>query len=203
MIAFLIRGMVFGLSAGISPGPLTALVISETLKHKTISGVKVAIAPLITDTPIILLCYFLLRQFSNVPVVLSLISIAGAFYIGWLGVESVQMKEFSIDLKSAREQSLLRGIVTNALSPHPYMFWMTVGATTMMQALNVNSVALLLFLSGFYCCLIGAKITLAILVGLSKTILNSRAFVLVNNILGFVLIFFAILLFYNGIRFFI
>jgi len=46
---------VLGVSAGFAPGPLLTLVISETLQHDIKSGVKVALAPIITDLPIIIL----------------------------------------------------------------------------------------------------------------------------------------------------
>ena len=54
-MALVSAGLVYGLSAGFSPGPLMALVISQTLKHGIREGAKVAVAPLITDLPIILL----------------------------------------------------------------------------------------------------------------------------------------------------
>ena len=47
MINFLTIGTILGLSAGFAPGPLLALVISETLQHDIKSGVKVALAPII------------------------------------------------------------------------------------------------------------------------------------------------------------
>jgi len=46
---------VLSVSAGFAPGPLLTLVISETLQHDIKSGVKVALAPIITDLPIIIL----------------------------------------------------------------------------------------------------------------------------------------------------
>lgn len=49
MMYFLSVGAVLGLSSGLSPGPLLALVISETLRHGVKAGVKVALAPIITD----------------------------------------------------------------------------------------------------------------------------------------------------------
>ena len=64
-ISFLASGVVFGLSAGLSPGPLLTLVISETLKHGTRSGIKVALAPLITDTPIVMLAITVVSQVSD------------------------------------------------------------------------------------------------------------------------------------------
>jgi len=55
MLNFLTIGTLLGLSAGLAPGPLLTLVISETLQHDIKSGVKVALAPFITDLPIIIL----------------------------------------------------------------------------------------------------------------------------------------------------
>jgi len=39
-LEFLISGMIFGLAAGTSPGPLLALVFSETLKYGKEEEVK-------------------------------------------------------------------------------------------------------------------------------------------------------------------
>ena len=60
MIGLISAGLVYGLSAGFSPGPLMALVISQTLKHGIREGAKVAMAPLITDLPIILVSLLVL-----------------------------------------------------------------------------------------------------------------------------------------------
>ena len=201
MITFLLKGLIFGLSAGISPGPLTTLVVSETLMHKTWAGVKVAVAPLITDGPIIILCYFLLTRISNVPLLIGFISICGALYIFYLGVKSIRLKEFVVDVEGVRSQSLTKGILTNALSPHPYVFWISVGSTTMLKAMDVHVMALFLFLFGFYFCLLGTKIVLAIGVGMSRHLLSHKVFIIINNILGLVLIVFAGLLFYEGIQY--
>ena len=57
-IAFLTMGAFLGLTAGLSPGPLLTLVITETLKHSRAAGIKIAVAPLITDVPIIIFTYF-------------------------------------------------------------------------------------------------------------------------------------------------
>ena len=46
-------GVVFGLAAGLMPGPLLALVIQQTLRHGPGEGIKVAAAPLLTDLPIV------------------------------------------------------------------------------------------------------------------------------------------------------
>jgi len=203
MMAFLVQGIILGLSAGVSPGPLTALVISETLNHKTAAGIKVGLAPLFTDAPIVVACFLVLTRFSHVPILLGIISVLGAAYIFRLGIKSLRLYQFTVDVNSEKEQSLLRGIITNFLSPNPYIFWITVGSLIMIKALETGKAALVLFLVGFYVCLVGTKITLAILVGMSRRFLNGRAFVIINNILGILLILFACLLLYEGIQYFL
>jgi threonine/homoserine/homoserine lactone efflux protein len=62
---FLLSGIIFGLTLGVAPGPLLTLVISETLKHNRKEGIKVAIAPIITDLPIVLVTLLILSKMSN------------------------------------------------------------------------------------------------------------------------------------------
>ena len=82
-ISFLTSGILFGLAAGISPGPLLTLVISETLRHNRKQGIIVAIVPAVTDLPIVLLSVFILAKLSSFNLVLGAISILGALFIGY------------------------------------------------------------------------------------------------------------------------
>ncbi|MDZ7763868.1 MAG: hypothetical protein U5K00_05510 [Melioribacteraceae bacterium] len=77
-ISLLIAGLTLGFSSGLSPGPLLALTISETLKYGTKTGMKVASAPLLTDTPIVVGAIFLLSELKELDNILAIISIIGA-----------------------------------------------------------------------------------------------------------------------------
>jgi threonine/homoserine/homoserine lactone efflux protein len=79
-----VSGMILGLTAGMSPGPLLALVISQTLSYGKKEGTKVALAPLITDTPIIFATFLVGARFAGDSPVLGLLSLAGTVYIGYL-----------------------------------------------------------------------------------------------------------------------
>lgn len=70
-------GTVLGLSAGFAPGPLLTLVISETLQHGIKSGIKVALAPIITDLPIVLITLYVLSKLTHFHGILGGISIIG------------------------------------------------------------------------------------------------------------------------------
>ena len=84
----LIAGLTLGFSAGISPGPMLALTISETLKYGVNTGIKVALAPLVTDTPIVAGSVFLLSELSNLESIFGIISIIGALVLFYLGMKT-------------------------------------------------------------------------------------------------------------------
>ena len=65
MIHYLTIGAILGLSAGFAPGPLLALVLSETLRRNTRAGIMVALAPICTDLPIIALSVLVLSRLSE------------------------------------------------------------------------------------------------------------------------------------------
>ena len=52
-MTYLLTGLTLGFAAGISPGPLMTLVITRTLERGLGAGLRVAVAPLLTDLPII------------------------------------------------------------------------------------------------------------------------------------------------------
>ena len=200
MIHFLTIGTLLGLSAGLAPGPLLTLVISETLRHDIKSGVKVALAPFITDLPIILLTLFILAKLSNFHNILGVIAITGGFVILFMGYESFRSQGVALDLKHAKPRSLIKGILANALSPHPYLFWISVGAPTMTKAMNQSVIAALAFIGSFYLLLVGSKIMLAILVGKSKNFLVGKVYIYTMRFLGLALFGLALVLFRDGLR---
>ena len=139
---------------------------------------------------------------SDFNAVLGTISILGALFIGYLGYENITLKGFSMGLQKPGVTSLKKGVVTNFLSPHPYLFWMVVGAPIVMKAYRENITSVIVFMAGFYVVLVGSKITLAFLVERSKAFLKSAGYVYTVRILGGVLILFAGIFFRDGLRFF-
>jgi len=200
-ITYLTMGAVFGLTAGISPGPLLTLVISETLRHNKTEGVKIAVAPLITDIPIVLLTIFILSKMASSDIVLGLISILGGIFIAYLGYDSIRSKGIEIDVQNLKPKSIRRGIIVNILSPHPYIFWLMVGAPITVKAYQASPVAAFAFIIAFYVMLIGSKISIALIVDKSRAILKNKVFIWTLRILGLVLMIFAILLIKEGIRY--
>ena len=189
-----------GLSAGFAPGPLLTLVISETLQHDIKSGVKVALAPIITDLPIIIFTLFILAKLSNFNNILGIISLSGGFFIIFMGYESICTKGVEINLKEKKPKSLTKGVLANTLNPHPYIFWLSVGAPTISKAMNQSVPSALAFIFSFYVMLLGSKIFLAIVVGRSKNFLVGNVYIYIMRFLGLALWVLACILLRDGLK---
>ena len=201
MIAALATGIVLGLSAGLSPGPFFALVISQSLQHGAREGMKTAVAPLITDAPIILVSALVLTRLSNFQVVLGVITLAGAGFVSYLAYESLRTAGFDLTVEAAQPKSLRTGVLVNFLNPHPYLFWLTVGAPIVLKAWAENPLAGVFFLASFYCCLIGSKIVVAAATARSRRFFAGSAYVCIMRLLGALLFLFAMMLFWNALGF--
>jgi len=200
MLSFLSTGALLGLSAGIAPGPLLALVVSETLAHDLKAGIKVALAPLITDLPIILMTTLLLAHLSHFNMVLGCISVFGGFFVSYLGIECIRTRAIHLEKEPAPENSIKKGILVNALSPHPYLFWFSVGGPTLIKALQSDVAGIPAYLISFYGLLVGSKIILAVLVAKSRAFLSGMLYINVMRFLGFCLCGLAGFLFTDGLK---
>jgi threonine/homoserine/homoserine lactone efflux protein len=187
------------MSAGLSPGPLLTLVISQTLKHSIKEGVKVALAPLITDLPIILISTFVLSRLANFRTILGIISLVGGLFVMYLAYESFQTSKLDVNFQDAEPQSLRKASIVNALNPHPYLFWFSVGAPTIIKAWEENPFVALAFVIGFYACLVGSKVFVASLASKSRQFFIGKTYVYLMRVLGTLLLIFALLLFRDGL----
>jgi len=199
-LEFLITGTIFGLAAGISPGPLLTLVITETIRHGRRAGILVALAPLLTDVPIVVVSIFILSRFSHSDIILGTISLLGALFVGYLAYESITVKGIALNEERPRPQSLRKGVIANFLNPHPYLFWIAVGAPTLFKAYKAAFFSAVLFILGFYLSLVGSKILVAEMVHKSRDFLKSSFYVYSIRLLGVVLLLFAVLFVKDGLK---
>jgi threonine/homoserine/homoserine lactone efflux protein len=193
-------GCVFGLAGGLTPGPTTALVVAQALRFGPKEGVKVALAPLLTDAPIIVLAALLVGQLARFEAVLGGLTLLGAAFLLFLAVESFRVRGSAIKEDAVGPRSIRKGFLVNLLNPHPYLFWIMIGAPTLLKAAGIGVFAAGLFLLGLYGCLVGAKVFMALLVGRSRSLLRSRGYVYVNRLLGLALALFAALFVRDGLR---
>ena len=201
MLEYLATGVVLGLAAGFAPGPLLALVLAQSIRFGTREGLKVAAAPLLTDLPIVILATALVAAAAGTAGgLLGAISLAGAAFVAYLGIESIRTTGVQAGRPDEAPRSWARGALVNALSPHPYIFWVTVGAPILIRAWADGPLAAAAFLVGFYACLVGAKMLLAVIAGRSGGRLRGGAYRAVMVVLGALLLLFAVRLAGEGLR---
>ncbi len=200
MVRDLVAGVVLGLPAGLVPGPLLNLVITQTLRHGTREGLRVAIAPLLTDAPIIALSVWVLDNVGSAMPIMGIISLAGASFLVFLAVESLRAPRIQVSPEVAQPESIGKGAVVNLLNPHPYAFWLTVGSPLLVKAWHRGVPEACIFLGGFYVCMVGSKVLVAVLAGGVRHQLKDDLYVSTMRVLGVTLLIFAGLFAYDGLR---
>lgn len=187
-LSALLAGGALGLSAGLSPGPLLALVIVQTLAFSVREGAKVAASPLVTDAPIVLCALLLTTGLADHPRILAALTLCGAAYLCWCAFTSLRFRPPGETPVPSQAKSLRKGVLANLLNPSPYLFWGTVGAPLLAQAWTDGTFAAAAFLGGFFGCLVGAKVLVAVLTARFGPLLGGRGYALVMHGLGLMLL---------------
>ncbi len=199
MIETLIVGITLGVYAAFSPGPLFALLISQTIKHGFNEGAKVAFAPLITDLPIIIVSLLFLSIIAGYAKLLGIISIIGGLYLGYLAYKSFKTHDLIEELEFESPRSLKKAVTVNFLNPSPYIFWVTVGGPLIITAYSGNAISPVIFILSFYTFLVGTKIIISYLTGLSRNFIIGKTYTYMTKILGLLLLIFAFYLLVQGL----
>jgi threonine/homoserine/homoserine lactone efflux protein len=150
--------------------------------------------------PILLASTFVLSRFAGYKGLLGAVSLAGAGVLAHMAYDTFRAKRQEPSSPEAGPQSLLKGAMVNALSPHPYIFWLTIGAPMILKGRETGPAAAVLFVAGFLGCLVGSKVFLAVLAGRSSHLLDGRRYGYVLRALGLLLFLFAAFLFRDGLR---
>src|SRR5215216_5195710 len=109
MWLYIIQGLGYGFAAAVQPGPFQTYLISQTLSKGWKQTLPAALAPLLSDEPIITLCLLVLSQ---VPAWLQrFLYIAGGLFILYLAFGAYSSwKIFDLhisSIQSGTQQSVL------------------------------------------------------------------------------------------------
>jgi len=166
MIGYLIQGFSLGLSATASPGPFQAYVIAQSVQNGWKRTLPAALAPLMSDGPIIALVLLLLTQLP--AQFLRGIRIAGGFfvlYLAYMAFRAFRNFQPAGPSQNASRQSLGQAALMNFLSPGPYLFWSLIGGPTLLTGWLQAPAHGVGFLIGFYTAMVGALVLLIFLFG--------------------------------------
>ena len=204
MLTVLSAALVYGLTGGLAPGPLMTLVLTQTLRHGAREGIKTALAPLITDGPIIAVLLVFLDEVAAIKPLIGAIGIAGTLYLLWLAWESwTSPPPSAADVSTAAPRSIVRGALVNLLNPNPYLFWLTAGTPMLVKAWRQGWIVAAAFIAIFFLCLVGSKIALALAVARSRERIAGRWYRPAMRVLATLLVVFAVIVARDAIALFI
>lgn len=170
MWLYILQGIGYGFSAAVIPGPFQTFIISQSLTRGWKKTLIAALAPLVSDGPIIALCLFVLNQ---VPVWFErVLYIAGGLFILYLAFgayKSWQTFDVNIShLESDAPQSLPKAVLMNFLSPGPYIYWSLVTGPILLKGWRETPFNGIAFLVGFYITIVSGLVGIILLFGLAK-----------------------------------
>ena len=195
---YLATGALLGLGAGLSPGPLLTLVISESLRRGAAAGVRVALAPLVSDLPIIILVLLGLGRVAPTGMLPGILALAGGSLVIWMGVGELRSTGDVAVESRVQTHPLRRGVWVNVLSPYPYLFWLGVGGPILLKAWDHKQGAPFVFLGSFYLLLVGSKALLACAAG-RMVFLGSKGYRITLRVLGLLFCLFGLSLIKEGL----
>lgn len=156
LISALSYGSLLGLSSGLTPGPLSALITQYTLKKEYRSAILICFAPLVADIPIIGIGSYFLHLGKNHQMFFNILAFIGGLYLAYIAIQNFKNSESSKRLTSQRHPFLvaLKTILSN---PTIYIFWISIGTPLLFTNYQSSFLNLLIFVLSFYIGLIGTK----------------------------------------------
>ena len=171
MWLYLIQGIGLGLAAAAQPGPFQAYLLSQTMQNGWRRTLPAALAPLISDGPIIVLVLLVL---SRVPAWLQRgLYLTGGLFIlylawgAWRAWRSFDASRWQ-RIDPSQRQSVWRAALMNALNPGPYLYWSLVTGPILLSGWQTAPAFGIAFLMGFYATLVGALVGIILLFGLAR-----------------------------------
>ncbi len=171
MLVYILQGIGFGFAAASQPGPLQTYLITQSLTRGWKRALPTALAPLISDGPIISLCVLVLSQ---VPDWLQrILYIAGGLFVLYITFGTYQAwREFHEFHQTRTEtpdhQNILKAAMTNALSPGAYIFWTLVTGPILVRGWREAPINGIGFIVGFYVAMIASLAAIIIVFGVAS-----------------------------------
>lgn len=164
---YILQGIGYGFAAAVQPGPFQTYLISQTLTRGWKRTLPAALAPLVSDGPIITLCLLVLSQ---VPLWFQrFLYILGGSFILYLAYGAYRSwRDFASNLpttETGTQQNVLKAALMNALSPGPYIYWSLVTGPILLRGWRETPVNGIGFLAGFYLMIVSSLIAIILVFG--------------------------------------
>lgn len=149
------KAFLIGFSGAMAPGPLLTVTITETVRRGRRAAIMLMVGHALLEL-VFIAAFMLGLQFVLANrAVATVISLGGGGFLIWTGaglLRDVLVRHVSLDLHAAGERPrygpVMDGIATSLSNPYFTIWWATIGATLVLEALAVGPAGMLAFYIG-------------------------------------------------------
>jgi threonine/homoserine/homoserine lactone efflux protein len=142
---FFISAVLISLSGVMAPGPITAATIAHGNKNPY-AGIWIAVGHGIVEFPLIIIIFLGFGSFIKQPLASAIIALAGGAFLVQIGYSMLKTWKKSVALDSQNTHTpLMTGIILSIGNPYFLIWWATVGATLIINAVKFSLIILVVF----------------------------------------------------------
>jgi len=172
MRSYFILGATYAFAAAVQPGQFQTYLISQAIANGWRRTLPTALAPILSDVPVVCLVLLVLTQ---VPALLvHLLQVAGGGFLLYLAFGAFRtFRNREQPLAPAGKpvhQTILRAALVNLLNPNPYLGWTLIMGPLLLQGWRetpANGIALIL---SFYGTMVLASAAIIVLFALVRSL---------------------------------
>ncbi len=193
----LLQNIFLGISLAAPIGPANIAVIKKGFSKGFISAFLVGLGVITADTFYLILVYFGLSLFLNIPSIQTIIYILGAIILLYMGYGSIKefFQEIKLDdQKSYKHNSFVEGFLINVSNPIAIVWWTGVFGATLTEALKTSSEKIQVLFNGATI-VVGLLIwvfIIALLTHWGKRFLNEKSLKYISLVAGILLVSFGL-----------
>jgi len=188
----LVAGILIGLSLAVPPGPMNAIIASESVKRSYVNGIKLGMGAMTADAIFLAITLIGVTVLFTGDAVKLIVSIAGGVILAYIAVMTI--KSFNRPLtesdKEAMRSPYLTGLVIGITNPSQILWWITAGAALIA---NFNALGIVGFFIGIIIWVTSFSVSLHYAKKKARWLYPA-----VTLVSGVVLLCFSLLLMYNA-----
>ena len=188
MTDVVVLGVVFGVGAALSVGPIFLTIVYDSVTHGFAAGARVILGSAAGDILLLIPALGASWLFAQVDSASAVLALAGAAYFIVLGVMAARRGHRLWNASGATvlgppdAWSFARGLLGNVLNPLSWAFWLATGTPTMLHAYRVAAWGgLMTFTLVWFSVAMAVECAIALGIAQTRKLLTSRALALLQS----------------------
>ncbi len=204
LVGLVAYGMVIGVALAAPIGPINVEIISRGIRHGFRNGWYVGLGALTADTIYATIIVSGLTPIADRPALRAPLFLAGAVMLGWVGIRSMRSaldpgEEVKAETPAGR-RSYLTGFLIALLSPMGIVYWLSVGAALVAEAVaRVGQVGAPVLVIGVFLGLLAWVTTLSVIAQASRRFVTGVGMRWITGGSGLVILGFALWFLIQGV----